>query len=177
MRISYQYIFTHSSLIVVTIVVVGCAPEGDLVNTTPEPGRPVTPSGNQAPSPPLPALSGAPYQEPPLSPGPDHGDPSGEGTPDMAAPLVLFRNVPNPFNPATRLSFAVPESGGKVTLVIHGVDGRRVRNLVGSDLRGGEYTVTWFGRDDSGRRLPSGVYFASLSSGGEVRTRKLVMVQ
>lgn len=91
--------------------------------------------------------------------------------------LALGQNYPNPFNPATEIRFALPDDGGFVALTITGVDGRHVRRLVSADLPGGEHTVTWRGRDDNGRELPSGVYFVVLRSGGEVRVNKLVMVQ
>ena len=104
-------------------------------------------------------------------------DATGTEATDEAAPLALLGTTPNPFNPATELSFAVPAGGGAVTLAIYGLDGRRARQLVAAELAGGEYSVTWYGRDDNGHKLPSGVYFASLRSGDEVRVQKLVMVQ
>ncbi len=104
-------------------------------------------------------------------------DATGTDTTEDAAPLALLGNTPNPFNPATELSFEVPSGGGEVTLAIYGLDGRRARQLVAAELTAGEHSVTWYGRDDSGRKLPSGVYFASLRSGDEVRVQKLVMVQ
>ena len=177
MRISYQYTITHSGLIVVAIAILGCTPEGDLVNTTPELGRPIPPSSNQAPNFPSLAVTGVTDGEPQIDTGDNSGGVIGEDMLDSALPPALLSSAPNPFNPATTLSFEIPEGGGLVTLVIHGLDGRRARQLVASDLPGGEHTVIWRGRDDSGRKLPSGVYFASLRSGGEVRTRKLVMVQ
>lgn len=177
MRISYQYCFTHSGLIVVAIAILGCTPEGDLVNTTPDLSRPTPPSRNQSQNFPVLAINGATDGEPQIDSGENSSDVIGEDILDSAMPLALLSSAPNPFNPTTTLSFEIPEGGGLVTLVIHGLDGRRARQLVASDLPGGEHTVIWRGRDDSGRKLPSGVYFASLRSGGEVRTRKLVMVQ
>ena len=177
MRISYQFTITYSGLIVVAIAVLGCTPEGDLVNTTPDLGRPILPSSDQTPNFPSLAINGATEGEQQIDTGDSSSDVNVEDMLDSAMPLALLSNVPNPFNPATKLSFEIPEGGGLVTLVIHGVDGRRARQLVASDLPGGKHTVLWYGRDDSGRKLPSGVYFASLRSGGEVRTRKLVMVQ
>ena len=177
MRISYQLTITYSGLIVVAIAVLGCTPEGDLVNTTPDLGRPILPSSDQTPNFPSLAINGATDGEPQIDTGDNSSDVNVEDMLDSAMPLALLSNVPNPFNPVTKLSFAIPDGGGLVTLVIHGVDGRRARQLVASDLPGGKHTVLWHGRDDSGRKLPSGVYFATLRSGGEVRTRKLVMVQ
>jgi hypothetical protein len=105
------------------------------------------------------------------------GNENSDTTTDSTTMLGMLCNAPNPFNPATTLSFRISEGGRHVTLVIHCVDGRRARQLVASNLPGGNHAIVWQGCDDSGRKLPSGVYFASLRSGNEVRTRKLVMVQ
>ena len=90
---------------------------------------------------------------------------------------ALLGGAPNPFNPATVISFVVPEDGGSVTLVIYGVDGRPARRLIKTSLSGGEHTIVWRGRDDAGRRLPSGTYLAQLNCSGEMHASKLALLQ
>lgn len=92
------------------------------------------------------------------------------------SPLTLAIS-PNPLNPATTLTFVVPAGGGAVLLTIHSVDGRRACRLVTTELSAGQHTVTWSGQDDSGRTLPSGVYFACLHVGAATRVKKLTIVQ
>jgi len=99
-----------------------------------------------------------------------------EDVPGLVTELTLHRNVPNPFNPSTKIRFSLPTEG-RVILDIHGIDGRRVRRLLDTDLPEGLHTLTWQGRDDEGKRLPSGVYFAMLRSASETRIKKMVMVQ
>ena len=172
MRNSHQYIIIHFGLMTLTIVFAGCTPANHSPDTAPDlsqfGARPINLS-RMLPNP-------DPNGE---QPGGD--EPSSPGTiaetddPDLSlAPIGSF---PNPFNPTTVLSFALPEGGAVVSLVIHSMDGRLARQLVAANLPAGEHSITWLGKDDSGRKLPSGVYFASLRSGGEVRIRKLVMVQ
>ncbi|MBK9303301.1 MAG: hypothetical protein IPM94_05285 [bacterium] len=57
-------------------------------------------------------------------------------------------------------------------LAIHDLRGRRVRAWT---LAAGDYLVSWDGRDEQGRRLPSGVYIVRLEHGGSVMTRKATL--
>jgi flagellar hook assembly protein FlgD len=38
-------------------------------------------------------------------------------------------------------------------------------------------SVTWDGRDDNGRAVPNGVYIYRLANGGNVLTKKLIIVK
>jgi len=84
--------------------------------------------------------------------------------------------IPNPFNPRTRLRFRL-ERAGPAHLGIHDVAGRRVRALLDGARDAGMHEVGWDGTDDAGRPVASGTYFARLRSGGETRSRKLVLVR
>lgn len=83
---------------------------------------------------------------------------------------------PNPFNPATVLSFVVPDEG-PVRLTIHDVRGRLVRTLVVADLVAGEHHVTWDGRDARGLSVASGSYLARLGAGDETAVRRLTLIR
>ena len=101
-----------------------------------------------------------------------------EGTPGPSAfsgPL-LRSNVPNPFNPKTTIGFHLPEAG-PVSLVVFDVGGRRVRGLLEGWLPAGEHAVAWDGLDDSGRSLPSGLYFYRLRTEGFEGVQKMVLVR
>ena len=89
----------------------------------------------------------------------------------------LAQNVPNPFNPATEIRFAVPPQAGHVRLEIFDVRGQKVRTLVEGALPAGDHARVWQGRTDTGRPAPSGVYFYRLSGDGFSETRKMVVVQ
>jgi len=75
---------------------------------------------------------------------------------------MVNQNVPNPFNPATRIDFSVP-SAGRTTLRIYDADGRVVRTLIDEPRSTGNYFVYWDGKNDSGSRMASGVYFYELA--------------
>ncbi len=96
--------------------------------------------------------------------------------PGASPGLVFAPVVPNPFNPATTLAFTIPNPA-RVRLVVHDVAGRRVRTLVDTRLGAGEHAVRWDGRDDAGRAVASGVYFARLRAGADTRTRRMVLLK
>jgi C1A family cysteine protease len=107
----------------------------------------------------------------------------GTGTGDdevpVAAPpgtLRLDAAWPNPFNPNTNLRYALPR-GGEVVVAIHDLQGRLVRVLVRGTQSAGEHQVTWDGRGDDGRSVPSGPYVGRVSAGGQVRSVKLALLK
>jgi len=96
----------------------------------------------------------------------------------LPSSLELSQNSPNPFNPVTVISFALPEGAeGRTTLEVHDLRGRLVATLVDGELPPGRYDVTWDGRDDRKRAQASGVYLYKLSSGEESRNGRMVLVR
>jgi|GEM_PF-2008553 len=90
---------------------------------------------------------------------------------------ALGQNVPNPFNPATTISFAVPEGGGNVTLTVFDVTGHLVATLFNRNASPGIHRIAWNGRDRRGRRVSSGVYFYRLHTPSGDFTRKMTLVE
>ena len=88
----------------------------------------------------------------------------------------LLRNYPNPFNPVTRIQFAL-DRNAQVSLRVFDVQGRVVRTLLDSYLTAGPRVVNWDGRNDRGRPLPSGTYFLRLQGGGSYLTRTVNLVK
>jgi len=68
---------------------------------------------------------------------------------DMPTRYMLSANYPNPFNPSTKIDFALPEMQ-HVKLAVYSIDGRRITTLKNESMPAGRYTVTWTGRDDQG---------------------------
>jgi hypothetical protein len=85
-------------------------------------------------------------------------------------------NVPNPARNSTNIYFTLPTKG-EVSLKVYDLAGRPIRSLLDETLKSDEYSVSWTGLNDSGRRVPSGVYFSHLEVGGERFVRKLVLIQ
>jgi hypothetical protein len=100
-----------------------------------------------------------------------------EPSEESVVSLLLSHPVPNPSSGAVSFQIGVARPG-RYTLSIYNVCGRLVRRLAGvAELAGRQQQVSWNGTDSDGRRVASGVYFARLVSGGESRTRKLVLLR
>ena len=91
---------------------------------------------------------------------------------------ALEQNVPNPFNPTTRIVYLVPDGAPReVSLVVYDVRGARVRTLVAGAQPGGRHSVEWDGRNDAGERVGSGIYFYRLQQTGFTATRKMLLLK
>ena len=78
---------------------------------------------------------------------------------------------PNPFNPATTISYTLPEAAF-VSMKVYSLLGEEVATLVNANQPAGTHQVHF---DAAG--LPSGVYFYRLSAGSFSATRKLMLVR
>ena len=108
---------------------------------------------------------------------PEPGTPLATAAPPARRPRIgLDQNRPNPFNPATRISFELTEAA-PVRLTVYDAAGRQVRQLVDGFREAGAHRTRWDGRDDGGRSLGSGVYYYRLQSGEDRITRKMVLVK
>lgn len=90
--------------------------------------------------------------------------------------IELSQNYPNPFNLATRITFSLPRRAS-YRLSIYNILGQLIRNWDGQDLPAGRYTISWDGRDESGRTVPSAIYLYQIQSGKYAQTRKMVLVK
>jgi enediyne biosynthesis protein E4 len=99
-------------------------------------------------------------------------------TASLPQSFTLSPNYPNPFNSDTMIRFALP-AAGDVDLTIFNLAGQRVAKLAQGMREAGTHTISWDGRDDSGRALASGVYLYRLQTGNgqKVETRKLVLMK
>ena len=83
----------------------------------------------------------------------------------------LAHNIPNPFNPVTRIEFALPEAGF-TRLIIYDLQGREVATLIDGEMSAGIHNVTW-----NARNVASGVYIYRLMSGNYVNTKKMILLK
>jgi len=99
-----------------------------------------------------------------------------DGNNDALAPVQGLSNFPNPFNPSTRLRFALGRPGA-VRLDVFDVLGRHVATLLDESLDSGDFEIEFDGRDAGGHSLASGMYFARLQSADGTRTRAMVLLR
>ena len=89
----------------------------------------------------------------------------------------LGGNHPNPFNPATNISYAVSNTG-QVTIDIYNVKGELVKTLVNREVAAGNHSVTWMGEDNSGKSVTSGIYFYKMRAGAKyTSSRKMILLK
>ncbi|MFQ5639276.1 MAG: carboxypeptidase regulatory-like domain-containing protein [bacterium] len=86
--------------------------------------------------------------------------------PTIPQTVELYGNYPNPFNPATRISFGLPAQM-HVKLRIFNLLGQEVAQLVDQVLGAGVHNVNWDGRNKFGQTMPSGIYFYILQAGSQ----------
>ena len=108
------------------------------------------------------------------------------GEPDPAAPGDEFedeieaefeaRNFPNPFNPDTRIVYAL-SGPDQVTLRIFNTRGQLIRTLVDEAQGAGEHSVIWDGRDPLGAIVPSGIYFYHVTIGNETQSQRMLLLK
>lgn len=79
------------------------------------------------------------------------------GSPAQPDEFVLFQNYPNPYNPSTRIRFALPVAS-HVLLSVYNVLGQVVGVPVNEAKNAGYHVVDW------NPRLPSGIYFYHISA-------------
>jgi hypothetical protein len=90
--------------------------------------------------------------------------------------LRVSRVFPNPFNPRVTVEFSLSEPA-HVEVTVYDLQGGRVRTLISRPLAAGQHTVDWNGRDDAGRRQPTGTYLLKIADGERQHTAKLLLVR
>jgi hypothetical protein len=90
---------------------------------------------------------------------------------ELPKKFALHEAFPNPFNPTTELRFDLPKAG-RTTLRIYDMLGREVATLLDEHRAAGSYTVSF-----DAANMPSGLYFARLTSGSHTQVQKLMLVK
>jgi hypothetical protein len=99
----------------------------------------------------------------------------GSGVPELESSIPMEFSLapayPNPFNPATKLAFAIPHPS-LVSLKIFNSLGQVVDILENGDLPAGRYERVW-----NASRFSSGIYFAKFNAGNFIRFEKLLLLK
>ncbi|MFZ1322377.1 MAG: SBBP repeat-containing protein [Ignavibacteria bacterium] len=83
----------------------------------------------------------------------------------------LFQNFPNPFNPVTKIKFALPENSF-VTIKVYNVLGKEVMSLVNEYKDKGDHFINF---DATG--FPSGIYFYKLLAGSYIAQKQMLLIK
>jgi hypothetical protein len=101
------------------------------------------------------------------------GSGNGSGLPGT---FTLGKNYPNPFNPTTSMRVDIPASS-EVVVAVYDLLGRLVSTLLTGPQQAGSVTVTWDGRDNSGKQAPTGMYVVRMTSGDFTASQKVLMMK
>jgi hypothetical protein len=85
--------------------------------------------------------------------------------------LSLSEAYPNPFNPTTSMTLAVPEAGN-VSVQVYNIRGQVVATLASGYMDASTYTLTW-----DASNVSSGMYFVKAEAAGSVTTQKIVLMK
>ena len=88
----------------------------------------------------------------------------------------LLQNTPNPFNGSAAIGFILPQDAA-AELSIYNLAGQKIATLAEGFHSSGTHTVLWYGRDETGGEVSSGVYIYRLQTETGSQTRKLVVVR
>ncbi len=94
----------------------------------------------------------------------------------IPAKFALHQNWPNPFNPTTTISYALPQAAD-VELAVFNVLGQRVKTLVQTHQNAGTYRVLWDGTNAQNQPVASGIYIYRLVAGNRVAIRKMILMK
>lgn len=84
--------------------------------------------------------------------------------------LKLSQAYPNPFTNTTALSFSA-KIPGNIHASVYDIKGRKIRSLTADSST----SVTWDGKDESGRNCVDGIYLIKVQSGNMQASRKVVL--
>ncbi|MGB2869504.1 MAG: FlgD immunoglobulin-like domain containing protein [Bacteroidota bacterium] len=101
----------------------------------------------------------------------------------IPANFNLLQNFPNPFNPSTVIRYDLPRAS-RLAIKIYSLLGQTIVTLLDDVVEPGRHSVTWTGRSDDGRPVPTGVYFyriealtADNSAPSFVQVRKMLLLK
>jgi hypothetical protein len=94
----------------------------------------------------------------------------------MRPTFLLAAPKPNPWAGRTTLGFSLAREG-QASVVIYDVHGRQLKRWSWPNLPVGPHQVIWDGQTGDGRRVPNGVLFYRLETGGKTLTQKMVRLR
>jgi hypothetical protein len=90
--------------------------------------------------------------------------------------VVLYQNVPNPFNERTTILYSL-RGDERVIIEVFNILGQRVTTLIDEFQSAGRHRISWDGRDQSGRQTASGIYFYRLTAGSFSQSKKMLLMK
>ena len=90
--------------------------------------------------------------------------------------FALHQNYPNPFNAGTTIEYDLPVPSD-VRIYIYNILGQQVKILVDEQQDAGYKAEQWFGENEMGRRVSTGVYFYRIIAEDFEKTKKMMFLK
>ena len=95
---------------------------------------------------------------------------------DIPSKTFLGFNSPNPIVSQTTIKFALRKDTN-VAIDIYNTKGQKVRTLVNDKMEAGNHSVIWNAKDNSGKKVSSGIYFYKMKAGKYTATKKMILMK
>jgi hypothetical protein len=95
----------------------------------------------------------------------------------LPSKFALSTPLPNPFSRETSIRFDVPADGGRATVAVYDLQGRKISILSEGDRPAGRHVLTWKGTDAQGEKVAAGVYFVRLETASFEETKKITLLR
>jgi hypothetical protein len=90
--------------------------------------------------------------------------------------FALHKNYPNPFNPATTISYELADITD-VQIKIMDVTGREIQSWRHDSKEAGYHEMIWAGVNQAGKPVSAGLYLLTVQAGNQFQTRKLLLLK
>ena len=95
---------------------------------------------------------------------------------NIPAKYNLTETYPNPFNPATKFSYEIPNTE-HVSIDIYNLAGSHIKSLVSSIQNPGFKTIHWNATNDRNEPVSAGLYLYTIQAGEFRQTKKMVLLK
>ncbi len=88
----------------------------------------------------------------------------------------VYDNYPNPFNPITTIKYDLPDTRN-VNIIIYDLLGRTIRHLDLKKVEAGRHKYKWYGTNDFGKQVSTGIYFLQITAGQDTQIQKMLLLK
>ncbi len=90
--------------------------------------------------------------------------------------FTVHDNYPNPFNPATNISYDLLEAS-HVEVGIFNILGQKIKGLLDENQNAGSHRLQWDGTNNNGIKVTSGVYYYRIDAGDKRVVKSMLLVK
>lgn len=85
--------------------------------------------------------------------------------------FIVHQNYPNPFNPTTTIEYGLAKKGS-VQITVTNINGKQILHLSEAERSAGYHSI-----NIDASQFPTGIYFYSVSSSGQIQTKKMMVIK